>query len=346
MSGLRWSRTEDSREWDDFVSRNGGSIFHTWAWRRARESAGDRALYLACRDGKGVLAAVCPFFYRKSARRLQYLESLPNTPIGGPVIDAHQGNIPEIIGLLRKSVNFSIRNPVVSLQFRIHRPSVAHSLLGSGLRYEASQGLFILNLSSKARDHIWKMEFSKHDRQAVKYYEDRGSVFSFADSESDFIEYQVLHQETMSRAGETSRPLEYVSGLRSNFGEQFKIALVTLEEKLIAGFMMLCDLRVSTVYLGLNVGYSKIKNMHSPVVYTNWKIVNWASDEGFRVVNFGRTDADSKDPVNKLKRKFASEFIPVYRFTVPTSHIPYSAVRSIDRGIQGMRKSLASSDEK
>jgi hypothetical protein len=346
MSGLRWSRTEDSREWDDFVSRNGGSIFHTWAWRRARESAGDRALYLVCRDGKGTLAAVCPFFYRRSARRLLYLESLPNTPIGGPVIDAHEGNVSEIIGLLRRSVNFSIRNPVVSLQFRIHRPSVIHSLLGSGLRYEASQGLFILNLASKTRDYIWKKEFSKHDRQAVKYYEDGASVFSFADSESDFIEYQALHHETMSRAGETSRPLEYISGLRSNFGEQFKIALVTFEEKLIAGFMMLCDSRISTVYLGLSVGYSKIKNMHSPMVYTNWKIVNWASKEEFRVVNFGLTDTRSKYSINKLKRKFASEFIPVYRFTVPASHIPYSTVKSIDRRIQDVRKSLASSDEK
>jgi Acetyltransferase (GNAT) domain len=342
MSGLRWSKTEDSEEWDDFVSKNDGSIFHTWAWRRARESSGERALYLACRDGQGTLVAVCPFFYRKAPRRLLYLESLPTSPIGGPVIDTQLGNASEIIGSLQKSVSFTIRNPAVSLQFRIHKPSMIQPLLDTGLRYETSQGLFVLDLTSKTRGYTWNEEFDKHDRQAVKYYEDRASVFSFARDEEDFMEYQTLHQETMSRSGESSRSLEYISSLRLNFGERFKIALVTLEDRLIAGFMMLCDPKISTVHLGLNIGYSKIKNMHSPMVYTNWKIVNWASEEGFRTVNFGRTATNSKDPVHKLKQKFASEFIPVYRVTVPTARIPYSAVKSIDRKIRGMGRSLVS----
>jgi lipid II:glycine glycyltransferase (peptidoglycan interpeptide bridge formation enzyme) len=273
-----------------------------------------------------------------------YLESLPQSPIGGPVMDVQQ-SISDIIEPLRKSVSFSILNPVVSLQFRVHQKSMIEPLLAMGLRHDASQGLFVLDLTTKTREQIWNEEFKKHDRQAVKYYEDRASVFSFAKDEGDFVKYQALHQETMSRTGEPSRSLEYLLSMHKNFGERFKIALVVFEHKLVAGFAMICDARSSTVYLGLNVGYSKTKNIHSPIVYMNWKIVNWASDNGFRFVNFGRTDASSKDPVHKLKQKFASEFVPVYRFVLPTSNSPYSIARSIKRLIPGTKNSKGPENE-
>jgi lipid II:glycine glycyltransferase (peptidoglycan interpeptide bridge formation enzyme) len=247
------------------------------------------------------------------------------------VIDTRLGSVSEIMGPLRKSVTFSILRPVVSLQFRVHEPSIIQPLLDDGVRHDASQGLFILHLGSKSREEIWNNEFGKHDRQAIKYYEDRAAQFFFAKDESDFGEYQNLHQETMSRAGEPSRSMEYLSSMRSNLGEQFKIALVKLENSVVVGFSMVCDQKSSTVYLGLNIGYSKAKNIHSPMVYMNWKILNWASEQGFRTINFGRTDSNSKDPIHKLKQKFGSEFVPIYRFTISASNSPYSISKSIQR---------------
>ena len=61
------------------------------------------------------------------------------------MIDSQLGNASEIIGLLQRSVNFTIRNPAVSLQFRIHKSSMIQPLLDTGLRYETSQGLFVLD---------------------------------------------------------------------------------------------------------------------------------------------------------------------------------------------------------
>jgi hypothetical protein len=345
MSDLRWTKTQDSKEWDRFMSENGGSVFHSWSWRRVRESVGDRPLYLVCRDGKGTIIAACPFFYRKASRYLVYLESLQWSPIGGPVVSGQLGEIPEVIKSLQNSVKFSITNPVVSLQLRVHQQPMVQILTSMRFRYNASQGLFILNLASKTPQDIWKNGFQKHDRQAVKYYEERASSFTFARSDSDFTDYVALHQETMRRMGETPRSLDYLSSMRLNFGEQFKIALVTFENRLIAGFAMICDAKSSTVYLGLNIGYSRTKNIHSPMIFMNWKVVNWASENGLGFVNFGVADSKSSDPVHKIKQKFGPEFVPIYRFTIPTSNIPYKFARRIGRALRGVRGSAASNDE-
>ncbi|MDA4114490.1 MAG: GNAT family N-acetyltransferase [Thaumarchaeota archaeon] len=260
-------------------------------------------------------------------------------------MDGQPGDIPEIIGSMSKSVTPSIRNPVVSLQFRVHQQAMIQPLLGAGMRHDVRQGLSILSLVSKPREYIWNNEFGKHDRQAVKYYDDRGASFTFAQSESDFIEYQALHHETMSRAGERPRPREFFSRMQSNLGEKFKVGLITFEGKLIAGFAMICDPRTSTVYLGLNIGYTRVRNIHSSMLYLNWKIVNWASENDFRVINFGITESDHNDPNHKMKEKFGSEFVPVYRFILPTSRITYSVGKTIDRKIGSLRKSLSPSEK-
>jgi hypothetical protein len=296
------------------------------------------------RDSKGEIMAACPFFYRKGTRRLMYLESLPSSPIGGPVVSSKLSEIPEVIKSLQKSIKFSIINPIISLQLRIHEQQMAQILTSMRFRHDTGQGLSVLNLASRTQQDIWKDGFEKHDRQAVKFYEDHVSSFTFAKSDSDFVDYVALHQETMHRMGESSRSLDYISSMRLNFGGQFKIALVAFENRLIAGFSMICDSKSSTVYLGLNIGYSRTKNMHSPIIFMNWKVVNWASENGFKFVNFGVSGSSSNDPVYKIKQKFGAEFVPTNRFIIPISNMPNSFARRIHRALRDAKGPAASND--
>jgi CelD/BcsL family acetyltransferase involved in cellulose biosynthesis len=338
LSQYKWSQAEDGKEWDDFVSRNGGSVFHTWAWKSVRESAEHRSLYLLCRNGEGQIVAACPFSYRRTRRYLFYLESLHASPIGGPIVESKLVDPSEAIKMLQKSVKFTMRNPVVSLQLRVHQQPLVQTLAGMGYHDDHSQGLFVLDLESKSLVDIWSKGFEKHDRQAVKFYEGHGSTMTFASNEDDLLNYVSLHQETMRRVGELPKTMEHFIRMQSHLDERLKIALVTYDNKLIAGFTMICDAKSSTVYLGLNIGYSKMKNMHSPMIFINWRLVNWASENGFRFVNFGRTDANSNDPIHRIKQRFSSEFVPVHRFVLPTS-VSYSVVKSIDRIISRNRRS-------
>jgi hypothetical protein len=327
---MNWSETLDSKEWDDFVFANNGSVFHSWSWRRVLETTGSRPFYVACRDTNGRILAICPFLQRKAARNFVLLDSLPLSHMSGPLVGSQVANVQEILGLLRKSVKFSIHNPVVCMQLKVHQQPIIRSLIDLGFRHQITEGLFILDLSGKKPADIWSQNFQKHDRQAVKYYERDGSGFGFAQQESDYADYLSLHQESILRRKERQLiPPEFLSKMRADLRDQLKVVLVTFESDVIAGLSMICDPRISTVHLAI-IGYSRARNIHSPVVYMDWKIVNWALENGYRYVNFGPTSSSPTNPIHRLKLRFGGRFVPRHEFILPTSHLPYTLARSIN----------------
>jgi len=331
-----WTEASDGKEWDEFVLQNNGTIFHEWSWRGVLESTGSKPLYLTYYDRERTPLAVCPFFYRKGGRRLRYLLSLPISPVAGPIIGKGEGSAPKILSLLPKSVRFSISNPVVSMQIRVHQQPMIQALTNGGYRFEITDGLFVLDLQERTPDQIWRDFFQKHDRQAVKYYEQGNSWFGFARDERDYADYSALHEESLARGEERPIvPQEFLERMRSRLGERLKVTLVRMENKVVAGFSMICDPRNRTVYL-LIIGYSRAKNIHSPVIYINWKTINWAFESGYRYINFGPTSPKTTDPVHKLKQRMGAIFVPRYRFTLPTAGIPYSLARGVRRGLRNL----------
>ena len=288
--------------------------------------------------------AICPFFYRKGGRRLLYLESLPTSHMSGPVISAQATNTSQILESLRKSVRFSPFNPVISLKIRTDQQSIIQPMTALGFEH-TEDVLFILDLHEMTADYIWKNGFQKHDRQAVKYYEQQASAFGFARDEVEYTDFWALYHESLQRKGVSSRSLDFLSAMRTNFGEQFRVAVVSFEGKPIAAQSLICDPRNSIVQFTMG-GYSRTKNIHSPAVYLNWKIITWASENGFRYINFGPATLNPKDLVHKFKQKFCGKFTTRYTFTVPASGIPYSFARRVGRKLRGGRSSTASDDEK
>ena len=207
MSRAQWSETQDRTEWDNFVTQNGGSAFHLWAWRMVIEKTDLKPFYLAYRDTEGRLMAICPFFYRKGGRRLLYLESLPTSHMSGPVISAQATNTSQILELLRKSVRFSPFNPVISLKIRTDQQSVIQPMIALGFEH-TEDVLFVLDLHEMTPDYIWKNGFQKHDRQAVKYYEQQASAFGFARDEVEYTDFWALYHESLQRKGVSSRSLD------------------------------------------------------------------------------------------------------------------------------------------
>jgi hypothetical protein len=340
MGRGKWSETDDGKEWDDFVARNGGSIFHTWAWRRVLESHDSIPYYLACRNDEGKIIAVCPFIYKAGTRSL-HLDSLPDSPMAGPLVGGEAKTVSELIESLRKSVRFSPFHPVVAFHIKTHRQEIVQPMIALGFHYKTDYGLLITDLREKPPEHIWNNGFMKHDRQAVKYYDLRGAEFRFASSESDFAGYLGLEE------GPTWNPHdrpEFFSRMRSNLGDRSNVAIVTLEGKVIAGLISISDPANSTVHLA-TMRYSLVRNIHSPVTYVNWKMTSWAVGQGFRYVDFGIWSTEhTVDPNHfayKLKRRFELDFIPRYEFNVRPSGTAYSMARRINRLIRGTREDTA-----
>jgi hypothetical protein len=193
---------------------------------------------------------------------------------------------------------------------------IAQSLIGLGFRYRPHHGLFILDIHKKTKQEIWVKVFHKHDRQAVKFYDQAQSSFGFVENEHYFNDFLSLHRESMNRKGYRVRVQDLASRIRSNFGMQFRVAHVSRDNKMIAAQSLLCDLKNSTVHFAPS-GYSRTKNIHSSMTYMNWKIIEWASEAGYRYVNFGPALQDPSNPVYRSKEKFGGEFVQGYRFTLP-----------------------------
>lgn len=344
-----WSETQDGNEWDDFVVQNGGSIFHLWSWRKVLEGDYSRPLYLACRDEKDSILAVCPFFYQ-AGRHLLYLNSLPDSQMAGPIFSSRATNTSQIIASLQKSVKFSPSNPVVTMRIKVQQQQIIQPMIALGFQYRVRYGLFIVDLHEKPPEHIWSNGFQKHDRQAVKYYEQRGSEFGFARSERDYLDYLALERGPTADLNDRA---DFLSKVRLYMGDQLKVGRVTFEGNVIAGFSMLCDSVTSTVHLADCLSFrhrekhSPMKNIHSSGTYINWKMINWAYEHGFRYVDLGSYSVDaSSNPANlsskhklyasKLKERFEVTFLPTYQFILPTSSITYSIARRISRVMRSL----------
>jgi GNAT acetyltransferase-like protein len=327
-----WSEVYDDKEWDQFVVESNGSIFHLWSWGKVVKSENSKLMYLGYRGGNGALQALCPFVLRPG-RRLLYLDSLPDSHVAGPIIGREAPGMRQVIASLPKSVRFSLRNPIVAMRIRVHQPEMVRTMIDLGFRYDLTYALFLVDLQDKTPEHIWKDGFGKHDRQAVKYYDQRSPGFQISDKDNDYSDFLSLSRGSSTHDVDREA---FVSRLRNNMGDRLRVATVRENDKAIAGVLVLRDTSSSAIRL-MMMRFSPTRNIHSPVTYLNWKAVNWAQENGFRYFDFGSyyisAASNPEHFIQKLKARFEASLVPRYHFVLPVSSISYSIASKVSRVI-------------
>ena len=226
----------------------------------------------------------------------------------------------------------------MAIHILTHQPSVTGPLSRQGFQQKLDEyGLLITDLQANPLEHIWSSGFRKHDRQTVKYHENTGCVFRFDDHADDFNNYLALKEGPVWNRFD--RP-EFFASMRRTLGDALKFAIVTYEEKVIAGSMFLCDRATSAAHL-LSMRYSTVNNMHSPVTYMNWMTAKWAAEQNLRFVDFGPWGTEHiNDPSHfafKLMRRFEADFLPRYVFTIRPTGLAYSFARGIGKLVRTLR---------
>jgi len=336
-SRASWSETGDASGWDEFVVRNKGSIFHLWSWRKVLEGDHSKPFYLVCRDHSDRILAVCPFIC-VSGRRLQYLDSLPESQMAGPVVGLRHSNMAQIMASLPKSIGFSPFSPIIAMRIRVHQPPIVESLRSLEFQYAQRYGLLLLDLQARTPEHIWSNGFQKHDRQAVKYFDQRGATFGFAESRSEHLEYLALEGDSPENK---AAHLDLLSRMRLNLGDRFKVSRVRLDGRTIMGSTLLLDSVTSTLHIMKHLSFryreqnAPMKAMHSLSTFAFWNVVKWAKENGFRYVDFGSysrdLDSDPRHISSKLRERFETQFVPSYDFVIPTHGTAFSIARKIHR---------------
>jgi CelD/BcsL family acetyltransferase involved in cellulose biosynthesis len=339
LPAVTWSETQDGREWEDFVVKNHGTALQSWAWRDVGGSTSNKPRYLVCRDAKGALRAVCPFFLVKSGRYLYTLSSLPSTIEGGPLFASDVGDVSLEMESLRRSIRFSIWKRIGSLQVSVYDKRVVNALLASGHPHRIEWGVFILDLRTVSLDRIWTGLFDNEDRRNIKYFDSLGCSLRIAETDRDYDEFLALENESMQRRGHFQLPREILARFRSSFGENFRLLeVVSPDGGLVAAVTLLSNPDKTMVHW-THVGYVQNRSSKSAYYYAIWKLVNWASAEGFRYVDLGGTRPDPTDPVYKVKRRFGADFFPIYTFAVPVSSRLLSIAKRFHASVKSTGKS-------
>jgi lipid II:glycine glycyltransferase (peptidoglycan interpeptide bridge formation enzyme) len=216
---------------------------------------------------------------------------------------------------------------------RVHQQSIVNCLVQSGFNYQIEAGDFILDIAERPPEQIWNKVFRKDERNDIRYFEKYSLSLGFAQHESEYSDFFNLYQESMLRQDYKPISHDFFKNLRSTLGQQFRVISFTSENKVIAGLAILCDTKNSEVRFNF-VGYQPQKGGRSFTQYIYWKAVNWASENGFKYVNFGRTSPDETNSVHRLKQKFGGEFVPEYKFVLPVNSTFVSIARSINKIFQ------------
>jgi hypothetical protein len=328
VPAIDWSETDDGKEWDEFVARNHGTAFQSWAWRGVLETASRRPKYLACRDSRGTLKAICPLFMVKG-RYLSNLDSFPGGIRGGPLFDSGAKDISIAMESLERTLKSSIWNRIEFLRITTCDKEVINSLVSSGSPYEIGWGIFVLDMMEVAPDHIWKKLFNRVDRQDIKYFDRLNYSSRLAENDKEYEEFLDLENRSMKRQGHHPLSRERFFKMRSILGGNFQILEVTSPNGgLVAGLTMVSNPDRTMVHL-LHVGYSRDKNSKSSYMYVLWQEIGRALEEGFRYVDFGGTNPNPADPVNRIKRKLGGSYVPLYAFTIPTWTRMYGLARRL-----------------
>jgi len=318
-----WEEITNRNEWDEFVTGR-ASVFSSWAWGEVLKRSGRKLAYFGLHSSPpdARLIAACPFFYSNLRGPFKHVAS------NGPVFDESRDNYDGLLVSLMQSLRNSLSMTVLSVSLRTTNKTVADVLIARGYRWSTVSGDFLLDMEKTPPDEIWEKVFRKRERYKIRSLDSKGVLSEVSNAQDSFSPFFQLYEETMRKKSYQIKDHLFFDKLLEGFGNDFKIASVSVNKELVAVTAFLCNQKTRTVHISY-VGYKELHGL-SPSFYADWIVVKWANGNGFRFVNFGDTSSDETNKIHQAKEAFGGEFIPRYRFSIPLRPRMYAIARRLN----------------
>ena len=321
----------DDAELDRFVAQNPkGTTFHTSAWKKALTLQGLRPLYLVARDRSGGMKAVVPFFLSPVSHGLAYVAlSLPRSDLGGPLLDPSLQ--PET---LSKPLISAIRTEaflqrIVMCTIVTNDPDTSSRLLPNS-RVESPALYANLDLKETPVKHIWDSIFTRDGRQRnnIRRIESDGVKTSFA-SESDLPDFYALYAKTIRRAGAPPYPYSFMQDMwTSMYPKYFNVLLTKEDGVLVGGSAFLTHPELRRLHMSFGAYSLETKSRNAINLFTWWRLLVWASENGYDKIGLGTVSSAPDDPTLRFKRQFGAQVSKKYFIRHHTIPMPViSALR-------------------
>ncbi|MBD3235030.1 MAG: FemAB family PEP-CTERM system-associated protein [candidate division Zixibacteria bacterium] len=281
---------QDSVSWNQYVDNNPSATFaHRWEWSDIlSNSFGIQPYYFIARKNSQVVG-VLPTAFMKSILFGKYLISLPWLDYGGAIADDDH----TAYELVHRAVNVARENGCEFLEMR----AVRHQL--PNLADKTDKREFRLDLS-EGEEALWK-SFNGKARNQVRKAEKAGLSVKFGGAEllDDFYKVFAFNMRDL---GTPVWPRELFSEIFRYFPNESEIVIVQLEDKVIAGGLILHYKDYSTVPSASS--YRKyLKLCPNNIMY--WETIKRCIQRGSKVFDFGRSTEGAG--TYKFKKQWLSE---------------------------------------
>ncbi|WP_292519994.1 GNAT family N-acetyltransferase [Methanoculleus sp.] len=319
---------DNAYRWEEFNNRSHeGTPFHTLRWKNLLEEVFRLRLryYLIFEDREVV--GICPFVGR-SIGLFQGLNSIPHSEFNNVILDDSfdPGCLDEVLSLFAEKYSF--------LLFNIYSTGGMDRIKHNNFVIEQT-GNMVLNLKEHPPETIWST-FSRNMRYNIDIFEKRGFTIQEAHQPSDIKIFYHHYKENLTHIKGDILPFSFFQKLLELFPDEVRIATLTNGDVFAAGWLTLASPDRDTAYYQYLALNRDLPNRYTPTYPVYWDLVNWAWDNGYEKLSFGRQKLEPNNPRFKGKAKFGAEYVPIYTRLIPLSksvHLAYWLKRKLS-GVQ------------
>lgn len=287
------------KQWDDYVLSNpNGIAYQLFAWNEAVKKAyGFRSHYLMAVDREKVIGILPLTIFKRPFGSKSYV-SLPYCDAGGPLADT-----PEIEKkLLEHAFKLAKENYIKKLVIRSTKPFAD---INQNLTINDQKVRMLLDLPSSSEE-LMKSFKSKLRSQVKKPIKD-GLKISTGSTEL-MAEFYPLFAENMRDLGSPVHSRRWLEAVLDEFQERAVLFLVRMPDKTpAAGGIILCHSKTVSVPWASSL---RRLNRSNPNMMLYWGFLEYASENGFKQFDFGRSTPN--EGTYRFKKQWGAQPIPLH----------------------------------
>lgn len=283
-------RDELKEKWDDFAKKaNNGTIFHKIQFLNYHPPSRFKFHHL---------------IFQKESNPVALLPGMLNDGIykspagasfGGIVMDDMSFRKADIIvnKFLEYCENTGIKEVYLTLPPIVYskemNKNLEYVLLYNGFSYSTNMYTSVINLSELGEDPIKK--FHQNARNAIRKGEKSDLKVKLSDDYETF--YPILLKNKEKFQVSVTHSLEELKKLNNLLPDSLKLFLVYRKRTLLGGSLIfVCNERaLLAFYIALDYDYQKFR----PINYLLYEIIKWGQKNGFKYLDLGVNQEESKD---------------------------------------------------
>lgn len=325
----------DEKEWDVFVKKQNGTIFHTIGWRNVLEDTYRRytPVYYIIKNEKGEIIGVSPAFVVKKFFG-ETIVSQPFAEYGSPLL------LDEGITHYKDLLDIYKHNLVKGGKYIEFRNNMCLStkmlqiFLDCGFKNSVKAHTFHLETKNKNLDDIWYGLFNKKRRQEIK----KGLSYGLAVREvlpttSNIKNHYILYLENMKELKSPPHSEKFFSRMAKHLTNNMRMTKVFYRDNIVASMIsFVYNNNIHTISMCTDSAF-KGRHSYSLLFYD---AIKYAINNKLDYVDFGRSELNS--PQAFFKEKWGAKPIPLVSYIYPPKYQSKIYIHNIYRKTDPIRK--------